>query len=86
MTRIILLCCVIFLLGGCVSIPPVMVRAGSGLAELEYDKYECDVEVKRGPFAMAYARDPLGNLYYPIQYRQEMLACLQHKGWTAPQP
>lgn len=76
--------CVLVLLTGCGG-PLIMVKEGAVQADLSKDQYECKIQTERGPYAMAYARDPLANLHYPSKARQEMVACLQHKGWQVQQ-
>lgn len=72
--------CAVLALTGCGG-PTVMLKDGAGATELEHDKYECKVQIERGPYAMAYALNPLGNMQYPMQARREMIECLQHRGW-----
>jgi hypothetical protein len=48
---------------------------------LEQDRYDCEIIVNSGPFAHAYARDPMGNMGYPYMARKEMQRCLERKGW-----
>lgn len=66
-------------MSGCAG-PMVFENAGS-TNTLEQDQYDCQIIVKSGPYAMAYARDPLSNMAYPAMARGEMRRCLERKGW-----
>jgi hypothetical protein len=71
--------CALALLVGCMS-PMTFVNNGSANT-LEQDQYDCNVQIRQSAYAIAYARDPLGNLAYPYQARREMRDCLIRKGW-----
>lgn len=62
--------------------PMVFTKDGHGEKELQYDMYECQQQWERGAQATAFRADPLNNMYYGIRQRDELRACLIHKGWT----
>jgi hypothetical protein len=68
-------------MGGCGG-PMVFEKAGATQTDLEQDRYDCQVQIERGPYAMAFAQDPMANLMYPAQARRELQACLTRKGWV----
>lgn len=60
--------------------PMVFENAGSPNT-FEQDQSACQLLQNTDPFAQAYARDPLGNMGYPIMVRRAMKQCMERKGW-----
>jgi len=45
------------------------------------DHRDCTVEWDRSGQGIAYAADPLGHASYIIQARQDLVSCMERKGW-----
>lgn len=71
----------ITLLAGCTAQPMMFTNDNEQPGDFERAKYECKVQIDRSAGAIAFAHDPMGNLYYISQARQDMIDCLQYKGW-----
>lgn len=69
----------VIMLVGCA--PMLFQKAGATEADLNLDRYQCEIQENSNPFAQAYARDPLGNMAYPAIARRNISNCLELKGW-----
>ena len=68
------------LMVGCAPTPVVFVKDGAQPGDFENAKYDCKVQGDQSAMAIAYARDPLSNLSYLSQARQDMIDCLTRRG------
>lgn len=48
---------------------------------LEQDHYDCTTQWDRSGQGIAYAMDPVKHSSYLIQARQDLIACMERKGW-----
>lgn len=73
-------------LTGCGGGKLILDKPGVTAQEFANDHYDCKVQGDRGSGAMAYRQDPLAHLAYLSQARQDMIECMQRRGYTVVTP
>jgi hypothetical protein len=52
---------------------------------VQQDHYDCTTQWDRSGMGIVYAADPVGHISYIYQARQDLIACMERKGWKRTQ-
>lgn len=71
----------ILLFSGCLGPPLAFEKPGATAYDFAIDQHDCKIRGNQAAGNHAFALDPVDNLYYVAPSRQDLIKCLNRRGW-----